>query len=246
MTVYRQDKKTGGLLLRESAQCPDADEKEFQNVDKYKFFNTNNLWVDLEALKALFEKNNGAVPLPVMTNSKTVDPRDKESTKVLQLETAMGAAISSFEGAQALVIPRSRFAPVKTTNDLFALRSDAYLLTPESVIVLQESRNGIPPNIKLDGAYKFVDAMETLIPKGPPSLINCSGLTVEGKVVFEAGVVIEGKVTIKNAGSEAKTVKAGRAHESRPLFVCCLQNRASRSGECQSFEFLQISRTSIR
>jgi len=72
-----KDKKTGGLLLRESAQCPDADEKEFQNVNKYKFFNTNNLWVDLEALKALFEKSNGAVPLPVMTNSKTVDPRDK-------------------------------------------------------------------------------------------------------------------------------------------------------------------------
>jgi UDP-N-acetylglucosamine pyrophosphorylase len=204
-----KDKKTGGLLLRESAQCPDADEKEFQNVNKYKFFNTNNLWVDLEALKALFEKNNGAVPLPVMTNSKTVDPRDKESTKVLQLETAMGAAISSFEGAQALVIPRSRFAPVKTTNDLFALRSDAYKLTEESVIVLQDSRNGVPPNIKLDGAYKFVDAMETLIPKGPPSLINCTGLTVEGKVVFEAGVVIEGKVTIKGGSDAAKTVKAG-------------------------------------
>jgi len=120
----------------------------------------------------------------------------------------MGAAISSFEGAQALVIPRSRFAPVKTTNDLFALRSDAYRLTEESVIVLQDSRKGIPPNIKLDGGYKFVDAMETLIPKGPPSLIDCDSLTVDGKVVFEAGVVIKGKVTFKG-GSEAKTVKAG-------------------------------------
>ena len=37
------DASTGGLLLRESAQCPDEDEKEFQNVGKYKYFNTNNV-----------------------------------------------------------------------------------------------------------------------------------------------------------------------------------------------------------
>ena len=110
------DATTGGLLLRESAQCPDADEKEFQNTAKYKYFNTNNLWVDLYALKRTIDANNGVLPLPVIKNSKTVDPRDKKSTKVLQLETAMGAAIASFEGAGAILIPRTRFAPVKTTN----------------------------------------------------------------------------------------------------------------------------------
>merc|ERR1719355_108541 len=112
------DKETKGLTLREAAQCPDEDEKEFQNVGKYKFFNTNNLWVDLDALKTQFEKNSGCIPLPVMKNGKTVDPRDKESTKVLQLETAMGAAIECFDGASAIAVPRTRFAPVKTTNDL--------------------------------------------------------------------------------------------------------------------------------
>merc|ERR1712232_103655 len=141
-----------------------------QNVEKYKYFNTNNLWVDLPALKAAFDKNEGALPMPVMKNGKTVDPRDKASTKVLQLETAMGAALSCFQGATALVIPRSRFAPVKTTNDLLALRSDAYVLTPDFRIELAEARAGMPPDIKLDGMYKFVDAMEKLIPKGPPSL----------------------------------------------------------------------------
>merc|ERR1712072_1239843 len=145
-----------------------------------KYFNTNNLWVDLPALKAAFDKNEGALPMPVMKNGKTVDPRDKASTKVLQLETAMGAAISSFEGATALLIPRSRFAPVKTTNDLLALRSDAYILTPDFRIMLAPARNGVPPNVKLDGRYKFVDAMETMIQKGPPSLIGCTKLVVEG------------------------------------------------------------------
>ena len=79
----------GGLLLRESAQCPDADEKKFQDTSKHKFFNTNNLWIDLVALKAAFDKFGGVLPLPVIKNSKTVDPRDKASQKVLQLETAM-------------------------------------------------------------------------------------------------------------------------------------------------------------
>lgn len=203
-----KDVKTKGLLLRESAQCPDEDEKAFQDVSKYKFFNTNNLWVDLPALKGIFDKNGGAIPLPVMKNGKTVDPRDKASTKVLQLETAMGAAISSFEGAIALCIPRTRFAPVKTTNDLLALRSDAYVLTPDCRIQLADARDGVPPNIKLDGAYKFVDALETLIPNGPPSLIGCSKLVIEGKVSFAAGVVIKGDVTIKNAGDK-KEVPAG-------------------------------------
>lgn len=211
-----KDVKSGGLLLRETAQCPDEDEKEFQNVGKYKFFNTNNLWVDLEALKAQFDKFNGSLPLPVMKNGKTVDPRDKMSTKVIQLETAMGAAISCFEGASAVVIPRSRFAPVKTTNDLFALRSDAYTVTPDFRIELAASRNGVPPNIKLDGMYKFVDAMDTLIPNGVPSLINCNKLEIKGQVAFADGVVIKGDVTIKNASSEKKTVPAG-VYENQTL-----------------------------
>jgi len=204
-----QDKASGGLLLRESAQCPDADEKEFQNTSKYQFFNTNNLWVDLSALKNLFRKFDGALPLPVMKNSKTVDPRDKSSTKVLQLETAMGAAIQCFPGASALVIPRSRFAPVKTTNDLLALRSDAYTLTEDFRIVLKDEREGVPPDVKLDGMYKFTDAMEKMIPNGPPSLVACKKLVVEGEISFAKDVVIKGTVTIKNTGGGCKEVPSG-------------------------------------
>ena len=199
----------GGLLLRESAQCPDADEKKFQDVTKHKFFNTNNLWIDLPALKAAFVKFGGVLPLPVIKNGKTVDPRDKASTKVLQLETAMGAAIECFEGAKAILIPRSRFAPVKTTNDLLALMSDAYEVTPDSRMQLKESRGGVPPNIKLDGAYKFVDQLNKLIPHGPPSLIKCTKLTVEGPVWFDRKVVIEGEVKVISTASRPAKLKAG-------------------------------------
>merc|ERR1719183_1685899 len=202
-------KADGGLTLRESAQCPPEDEKAFQDTAKYAYFNTNNLWVDLEQLKALFEKAGGAIPLPVMLNDKTVDPRDKKSTKVIQLETAMGAAISCFNGATALLIPRSRFAPVKKCDDLLALRSDAYVLTEDFRVELAPARNGVPPNIKLDGGYKFVDQMDMLTPNGVPSLIGCAKLVIEGPVEFAAGTVIEGEVSIINKSGEKKVAPGG-------------------------------------
>jgi len=212
------DNATGGLLLRESAQCPDEDEKEFQNTSKYTYFNTNNLWVDLEALKQAFTDNNGCLPLPVMKNGKTVDPRDKKSTKVVQLETAMGAAISCFKGAKALMIPRSRFAPVKTTSDLLALRSDAYVLTKDFRVELAPERNGVPPNIKLDGSYKFVDAMDTLTPNGTPSLIACNKLVIEGPIEFAAGVVIKGACEFKNSTAEKQVIAAGEYEDKVTTF----------------------------
>jgi len=201
-------KEGGGLTLRESAQCPKEDEAAFQDTTKYQYFNTNNLWVDLIKLKECFDKNGGALPLPVMVNDKTVDPRDKKSTKVIQLETAMGAAISAFEGAIAILIPRTRFAPVKKCDDLIALRSDAYVLTSDFRIELAPERAGVPPLIKLDDMYKFVDAMDTMIPNGVPSLIGCKSLKIEGAIEFAEGVVIKGDVKIKASGDK-KTVAAG-------------------------------------
>jgi UDP-N-acetylglucosamine pyrophosphorylase len=201
-------KEGGGLTLRESAQCPKEDEAAFQDTTRYAYFNTNNLWVDVVKLKAAFDKHGGALPLPVMLNDKTVDPRDKASTKVIQLETAMGAAISCFEGASAILIPRTRFAPVKKCDDLVALRSDAYVLTEDFRIELAPARAGVPPLVKLDDLYKFVDAMDTLIPNGPPSLIDCKSLKVEGPMEFASGVILKGDVKFVNKG-EKKTVAAG-------------------------------------
>jgi len=198
------------LALRESAQCPDEDEKAFQDTSTHQFFNTNNLWVNLESLKAAMVKYGGKLPLPVIKNGKTVDPRDKASTKVLQLETAMGAAIECFTGAQAILVPRTRFAPVKTTNDLLALMSDAYEVTPDHRMVLKALRKGKPPDIKLDGAYKFVDDLYKLVPNGAPSLIDCNKLVIEGKgVVIPPSAVFKGKVTIKNASGGVKHLPPG-------------------------------------
>merc|ERR1711972_703478 len=173
--------------------CPPEEEKQFQDTSRYTYFNTNNLWVDLVKLKEAFDKQGGSLPLPVMVNDKTVDPRNKASTKVIQLETAMGAGISCFEGATALLIPRTRFAPVKKCDDLLALRSDAYVLTPDFRIELAPEREGKPVLVKLDDCYKFVDALDTLIPKGPPSLKECKKLVIKGECEFEEGVICKGE-----------------------------------------------------
>ncbi len=206
-----RNRATGRLLLRESAQCAKEDEEAFQDIERHRFFNTNNLWLRLEDLKAELERHGGALPLPLITNTKTVDPQDSASPKVLQLESAMGAAIECFERTGAVVVPRSRFSPVKTTSDLLALRSDAYRVTEDSRLVLADTRGGQPPVVDLDqNHYKLLRDFDRFFPSGAPSLACCDALTVKGPVRFAAGVVCEGNVQFVNAESEVKTAQPGK------------------------------------
>ncbi|MGI9241873.1 MAG: UTP--glucose-1-phosphate uridylyltransferase [Verrucomicrobiales bacterium] len=192
-----RSKEGGGLLLRESAQCAEADADHFQDIERHQFFNTNNLWIRLDLLKAELEGCGGVLPLPVIQNSKTVDPRDPSSTPVIQLETAMGSAIECFDGAAAIDVPRSRFAPVKTTDDLLALRSDAYIVTDDFRLELHPDRASIPPLVKLDPAhFKMVDQLEAALVNGVPSLLSCDRLEVTGGHVFAEGDVFEGEARI--------------------------------------------------
>jgi UDP-N-acetylglucosamine pyrophosphorylase len=197
----------GRLLLREVAQCPDEDLGAFQDVERHRYFNTNSLWLRLDLLKQQLEADAGVLPLPMIRNRKTVDPRDKSSTPVIQLETAMGAAIECFAGASAIEVPRSRFAPVKTTADLLALRSDAYEILRDGQVRLHPDRNGVPPIITLSDDYKLVDGIDAL---GVPGLLRCRSLVVDGPVRFESGVVVEGEVKFLNSGTETLVVPAGR------------------------------------
>ena len=196
----------GRLLLREVAQCPDANLDAFQNIDRHQYFNTNSLWLRLDLLKEQLEADSGVLPLPMIRNNKTVDPRDKKSTAVIQLEIAMGAAIECFEGAAAIDVPHSRFAPVKTTADLLALRSDAYEILENGQVRLHGSRAGKPPVIVLSDEYKLVDSIEAL---GVPGLLGCRSLKVSGLVEFAPGVVIEGDVEVIHDGAERKELPAG-------------------------------------
>ncbi len=201
--------RDGCLVLRESAQCPDEDMDAFQDIQRHRFFNTNNLWLRLDRLQEELKKSGGFLPLPVIRNKKTVDPRDKNSTAVYQLETAMGAAIECFSNAAAVEVPRSRFAPVKTTADLLTLRSDAYVIRKDGVVVLAPECKGVPPTVSLDDNYKLVDQLDEALKEGVPSLKHCSKLTVKGPVAFADAVVLEGKVGLRNESRERQTVPSG-------------------------------------
>lgn len=199
-------KSDGRLLLREVAQCPDEDTEAFQDIEKHRYFNTNSLWLRLDLLKEQLAADSGVLPLPMIRNRKTIDPRDKASTPVFQLESAMGAAIECFEGAAAIDVPRSRFAPVKTTGDLLALRSDAYEVLDDGQVRLVDSRGGVPPVIVLSDEYKLVDQIEKL---GVPGLADCKSLKVAGAVSFEPGVILRGDVEFVNDQAETHMVTAG-------------------------------------
>lgn len=197
------------LILRESAMCPDEDEGAFQDITKHQFFNTNNLWIRLDKLKEIIDKNGGFIPLPMIMNKKTVDPKDDSSQKVVQLETAMGAAIEMFAGASAIVVPRTRFAPVKKCNDLMLLRSDAYVMK-DNMPVLNPECKGVAPIMALDSKkYKLVGALEEAIVGGVPSLVKCKKLTVKGLVRMGKGTKFVGEVSIKNDSDEAKFIPCG-------------------------------------
>jgi UTP--glucose-1-phosphate uridylyltransferase len=204
----------GGLVLREIAQTPDEDEDSFQDVDRHRYFNTNTLWVNLRALDELMRERDGVLGLPMIVNRKTVDPSDSSSPAVIQLESAMGAAIDVFDGAAAVRVPRSRFAPVKATSDLLVLRSDAYVLTDEARVELAPERTGGPPFAKLDGDYfKLLRDFDGRFASGPPSLVECERLEVSGDVAFGKDVVVRGNVTVENDGDTQRRIEDGTVLE---------------------------------
>ena len=209
-----RERDTGRLLLRESAQCPDDETADFQDVSKYRFFNTNNLWLDLEALRDMLGTCGGLPKLPLIVNRKTVDPTRPDSPAVVQLESAMGSAISCFEQAAALAVPRFRFAPVKTTNDLLAIRSDLYTLGEEHQVALHPLRFSPPPDVSLDPRYyRNIADFELRFPCGAPSLLQCESLAIDGDIRFGANVRIEGRVHLRNPTDQpARIADGSRIH----------------------------------
>jgi UTP--glucose-1-phosphate uridylyltransferase len=192
--LARRNTSPPTLILRESAQVADADQDAFQDTGRHRFFNANNLWIDLGALAELLDSSGPVLGLPLIVNRKTVDPSDATSPAVIQLETAMGAAIEVFDGATALHVPRERFLPVKTTSDLLVLRSDAYRLGDDFRVAL-DGRDAAPL-VSLSGDFKLVGDFDARFPSGPPSLREADRLTVDGDVTFGKDVVVRGTARV--------------------------------------------------
>ncbi|TIC79093.1 UTP--glucose-1-phosphate uridylyltransferase [Nocardioides sp. GY 10127] len=202
---FARRKSDDRLVLRETAQTLDEDKAALADLERHRFCSTNNIWVDLAALKAVLDERDGVLGLPMIRNEKTVDPADKTSPKVIQVESAMGAAIEVFEGATLIEVGRDRFVPVKTTNDLLVLRSDVYSLGQD--FVLDQVSESLPFIDLDDDYYKLVDGFDRRFPEGAPSLKQATSLRVDGDVTFGKGVEVVGDVKVQ--GEAGKRIEPG-------------------------------------
>lgn len=193
-----RDIETGRMLLREMSQVNPEDKRSAQSINKHPYFNTNNIWIRIDALKKMLKKYNGVLPLPVICNNKTVDPTNSESAKVVQLETAMGAAVSLFDDAICVEVDRMRFLPVKTTNDLFIMRSDRFHLTDSYEM---EDGNYIFPDIDLDPRYyRNIDDFNERFPYSVPALAAAKSVTIKGDWTFGNQVSMFADAVLQDSG----------------------------------------------
>ncbi len=200
----------GQLVLRESAQCPVSDLDAFQDTQRHKYFNTNNLWINLDAFKKIMAERNNQLGLPMIRNQKTVDPKDSTSTPVIQLETAMGSAIAVIDGSQAIRVPRTRFLPVKKSDDLLAVRSDAFVISDGFEVIPNPKRMLGTLMIELDPRfYKFAADLDARFPHGAPSFLYCEQFSVTGDFMFEEGVICRGSVFLQNDSDDQIVIPAG-------------------------------------
>jgi UTP--glucose-1-phosphate uridylyltransferase len=210
--------KEGHHILRESAQCPEHELSAFRDIKRYGFFNTNNIWINLKVLHKLIQKS-GVVKLPLIRNPKTLDPRNENSPKVFQIETAMGAAISLFKGAAVIKVPASRFLPVKKCNDLLSIRSDRFIFSTENNLIANPNTGTKTIQIDLDPKYYGkIDLFDERFSRGAPSLTNCESLIIKGDVRFENNVTINGRVVITNKRQTQAVIKEGTVVEKDLIF----------------------------
>jgi UTP--glucose-1-phosphate uridylyltransferase len=187
----------GRLVLRELAQCAPEEREAFQDVERYCYFNTNNIWINLERLDDILKRRKGVLDLPLIKNEKYLDPRDAASPPVYQIETAMGAAIGMFDDARAVKAPRIRFSAVKRCEELLVAWSDYYVLSENFEFGFNPARTVGPIRVELDPAYYGTfDQMQQRFPCGAPSLAQCATLRIEGDVRFGHNVVLRGNVRI--------------------------------------------------
>jgi phosphoglucomutase len=122
----------------------------------------------------------------------------------------MGAAIECFEGAGAVCVSRSRFAPVKKCSDLLLLRSDAYEVNESNVLVLNPKCAAAPIVDLDDKKYKLVQNLEAATRShGYPSLVDCKKVSVKGEVWLSSRNVFRGEVKVINNSSEPKSLPPG-------------------------------------
>ena len=185
----------GTIRLLEIAQVPSDHVEDFKSVKKFKIFNTNNLWLNIKAIKRVLEDEE--LDLEIIVNNKQLDSGEA----VIQLETAVGAAIKHFRGAKGVNVPRSRFLPVKSCSDLLLITSDLYSLQHGQLQMNPQRMFGQTPVVKLGDTFKKVAHYQKRF-KTIPNILELDHLTVSGDVVFGRNITLRGTcIIVATAGN---------------------------------------------
>jgi len=200
----------GSMRLLEIAQVPSEHTEDFKSVRKFKIFNTNNLWINLKALKRVMD--NAEMELEIIVNPKVTD----DGHAVIQLETAAGAAIKHFKNAHGINVPRSRFLPVKSCSDLLLIKSDIYSLEHGELVLNENRMFGTTPVIKLGDHFKKIQQFQKRFKK-IPQIIELDHLTVTGDVYFGRNVTLRGTVIVVANEGQRIDIPDGCILENRLL-----------------------------
>jgi len=201
----------GSIRLLEVAQVSSEHVEDFKSVRKFKIFNTNNLWINLKALKRVME-SEGGMELEIIVNPKTTD----DGQAVIQLETAAGAAIKHFKNAHGINVPRKRFLPVKSCSDLLLIKSDIYSLEHGQLVINPQRMFETTPVIKLGDHFKKITQFQKRFKK-IPKIIELDHLTVTGDVNFGRNVTLRGTVIVVANEGQRIDIPDGCVLENRLL-----------------------------
>ncbi|KAK7053418.1 UTP-glucose-1-phosphate uridylyltransferase [Paramarasmius palmivorus] len=206
------------LQLLELAQVPPDHLEDFGSARKFSTFNTNNLWIDLKAIRRIM--TTGGMALPIIENVKTTEAGEvivqvkaaitlststhTYTTALIKLETAAGSAIKYFRNPRGVHVPRTRFLPVKDCSDLLLVRSDLYNVANGQLTFSDKRMFKTPPIVKLGEQFRNIDSFQRRF-KTVPSLVDLDHLTVAGDVSFGRSVTLRGTVVV--TASEGQTIE---------------------------------------
>jgi UTP--glucose-1-phosphate uridylyltransferase len=205
-TLYEDSE--GKLHLLELAQVPPEHVDEFCSTRKFTVFNTNNIWINLRHLKQRMEQ--GPMDLNLIVNAKQVVGRP-----VIQLETAIGAGLESFDEAKGIVVGRDRFLPVKNTSDLMLLQSSLFVFENGRMTRNPTCNQKKLPLIDWKAPFTELEEFQKRIPV-IPDMRELEFLEMEGDVTFEGEVSLKGRVTLVGKDKPVR-IPPGTCMENRQI-----------------------------
>ena len=194
--------RTAGWCCARSPRRPTRTVAAFEDVERHRFFNATTSGWTCAALERTLEERDGVLGLPMIVNRKTVDPTDRRRPPSSSSRPRWGRRSACSRGRRRVRVPRSRFAPVKTTSELLVVRSDAYVLADDWTRA-RPTRDADPAGRARLRPLQAAGRLRGALPRRRAVAGRVRRLEVEGDVTFGRDVVVRGAVRLAGPRSVA-------------------------------------------